>query len=63
MKRPSLEILATQFRHHGCLGMTVVLIVEDEFLQRECLRGTLNDAGYAMVTADNADEAVEILTI
>lgn len=41
--------------------MTTVLIVEDEYLVREVLEDELTTAGYAVVAAGNADEAIAIL--
>jgi two-component system, response regulator PdtaR len=41
--------------------MATVLIVEDEYLVREVLRDDLTRAGYDVVTAGDADEAIAIL--
>jgi len=41
--------------------MSVVLTVEDEFLIAEHLGGILRDAGFQVVAAANADEAIDIL--
>jgi two-component system, response regulator PdtaR len=41
--------------------MSVILAVEDETLVRDYLTGVLEDAGYQVVSAANADEAIEIL--
>ena len=41
--------------------MATVLIVEDEFLIRDMIQTELEDAGYEVVVADNADAAIEIL--
>ena len=41
--------------------MATVLIVEDEFLIRDMIQTELEDAGYEVVVADNADGAIEIL--
>ena len=41
--------------------MTTVLIVEDEFLVRNFLQIELEDVGYDVVLADNADVAIAIL--
>src|SRR5580658_932243 len=38
-----------------------ILIVEDEALIRWCTSGVIEDAGYAVVEADNADAALRIL--
>ena len=40
--------------------MSVVLTVEDETLLSAYLGGVLEDAGYQVVAAANADEAIEI---
>src|SRR5215218_7819250 len=39
----------------------IVLIVEDEFLIRMCAAEMIKAAGYDVVDATNADEAIEIL--
>src|SRR5215208_3924491 len=39
----------------------VVLVVEDEFLIRECAVEMINEAGFEAIEAANADEAIEIL--
>jgi two-component system, response regulator PdtaR len=41
--------------------MSVILAVEDETLVRDYLTNVLEDAGYQVVSAANADEAIEIL--
>jgi CheY-like chemotaxis protein len=41
--------------------MSVILTVEDETLLSVYLGGVLEDAGYQVVAAANADEAIEIL--
>jgi CheY-like chemotaxis protein len=41
--------------------MSVILTVEDETLIRDYLTGVLEDAGYQVISAANADEAIEIL--
>ena len=41
--------------------MTVILTVEDEPLIREHLGEVLREAGYEVVAAPNADEAIELL--
>jgi two-component system, response regulator PdtaR len=41
--------------------MSVILTVEDETLLSAYLGGVLEDAGYQVVAAANADEAIEIL--
>ncbi len=41
--------------------MTVILTVEDEFLISELLSHVLSSAGYEVLSAANADEAVAIL--
>lgn len=41
--------------------MPTVLIVEDEFLIREMLKDELEDAGYQVVPASDADDAVRVL--
>jgi two-component system, response regulator PdtaR len=41
--------------------MTVILIVEDEFLTREYLGDVLQRAGHLVIEATNADKAIEIL--
>lgn len=39
-----------------------ILLVEDEFLIRHFLACDLVDAGYEVVEAENADQALELLT-
>ena len=41
--------------------MPTVLIVEDEFLIRDMLREELEDAGYQVVLASDADHAIRLL--
>ncbi|MEA2951203.1 MAG: hypothetical protein QOJ96_723 [Alphaproteobacteria bacterium] len=41
--------------------MGTVLIVEDEFLVRDILEDHLTSAGYGVISAGNADEAIAIL--
>ena len=41
--------------------MATVLIVEDEFLVRNVLQIELEEAGYDVILADNADGAIAIL--
>jgi CheY-like chemotaxis protein len=41
--------------------VTTVLIVEDEALVREVIQTELEDAGYEVVLAENADAAIVIL--
>ena len=41
--------------------MPLILIVEDEFLVRLVAAEALRDAGYRVIEADDADEAVSIL--
>jgi CheY-like chemotaxis protein len=41
--------------------MATVLIVEDETLIRELVAEELEEAGYAVVIANNADQAIAIL--
>ena len=41
--------------------MPNVLIVEDEFLIRDMLKEELEDAGYQVVTASDADHAIRVL--
>jgi CheY-like chemotaxis protein len=41
--------------------VATVLIVEDEFLVREVVQVELEDVGYEVVVADNADAAIAIL--
>ena len=43
------------------IAMPTVLIVEDEFLIREMLKDELEDAGYQVVPASDADDAVRVL--
>ncbi|MBW4021911.1 MAG: response regulator [Proteobacteria bacterium] len=38
-----------------------VLLVEDEYLIREIMAESLEDAGYAVVRASTGDEAIELL--
>lgn len=42
--------------------MPVILVVDDEPLQREILKTILNDAGYETYTAASAEEALKTLT-
>jgi CheY-like chemotaxis protein len=47
-----------------CVAMTkrpVVLIVEDDFLLRKSAAGMIEDTGFDVVEAGNADEAIAIL--
>ena len=41
----------------------VILIVEDEFLIREDATETIEKAGFAVIQAGNADEAIAILEV
>jgi CheY-like chemotaxis protein len=41
--------------------MPTVLIVEDEILIREVVKDELEESGYSVVTAPNADAAIAIL--
>jgi two-component system, response regulator PdtaR len=41
--------------------MTVILVVEDEFLVGEYLNAVLRDSGYEVVAAADADEAISVL--
>jgi two-component system, response regulator PdtaR len=41
--------------------MATVLIVEDEYLVRQTLEAQLTSAGYEVLSAGNADEAIAIL--
>jgi CheY-like chemotaxis protein len=43
------------------LEVATVLIVEDEALVREVIQAELEDAGYEVVVAENADAAIAIL--
>jgi CheY-like chemotaxis protein len=43
------------------LNRLIVLIVEDDFLIRMTTAGTIQDAGFEVVEAANADEAVAML--
>lgn len=43
-------------RGHGC-----ILVVEDEFFIRRFLADELREAGYQVIEASNADEALEVL--
>jgi two-component system, response regulator PdtaR len=45
----------------GSREVATVLIVEDEFLVREMVQVELEDAGYEVLVADNADVAIAIL--
>lgn len=45
----------------GRVEMPVVLIVEDEALIREFVAEELEAAGYTVVIADDADQAIAIL--
>ena len=41
--------------------MTVILVVEDEFLIRSHLAGILADAGHVAIATASADEAIAVL--
>jgi two-component system, response regulator PdtaR len=41
--------------------VATVLVVEDEFLVRDFLQNELEEAGYDVILADNADAAIVIL--
>ena len=41
--------------------MSVILTVEDEFLVREYLSGILEEAGYSIISVQDADEAIAVL--
>jgi CheY-like chemotaxis protein len=41
--------------------VATVLVVEDEFLVRDFLQSELEEAGYDVILADNADAAIVIL--
>ncbi len=43
--------------HHGMR----VLIVDDDFISLELLRNTLEDSGYAVTAADNAQRALDLI--
>jgi CheY-like chemotaxis protein len=43
-------------------GRVGILVVEDEFLLRMEMEDELTNAGFNVLTAANADEAIEILT-
>jgi two-component system, response regulator PdtaR len=45
----------------GRVEMPVVLVVEDEILIRELVAEELEEAGYSVVVANNADQAIAIL--
>jgi hypothetical protein len=45
----------------GRVEMPVVLVVEDETLIRELVAEELEEAGYSVVIANNADQAIAIL--
>ena len=47
--------------HTGRVEMATVLVVEDETLIREFVAEELEEAGYAVVMANNADQAIAIL--
>lgn len=42
-------------------GLGCILVVEDEFLIRMILADELRDAGYQVIEASDADEALELL--
>jgi DNA-binding response OmpR family regulator len=44
-----------------CTSHPRILIVDDEPLIRDCIRATIEDAGYCAVEAGNADEAIKLL--
>ena len=44
------------------MNSAVVLVVEDEFLLRMDMEQSLEDAGFIVVSAADADEAIEVLT-
>jgi two-component system, response regulator PdtaR len=60
---PPAELLSTSrlVKEGGGSKVATVLIVEDEFLVRSFLQIELEDAGYDVVLADNADVAIAIL--
>jgi CheY-like chemotaxis protein len=43
------------------LGPPTVLVVEDEILVRMLITDSLRDAGFTVIEADNADEALSVL--
>ena len=45
----------------GQVVMATVLVVEDETLMRELVAEELEEAGYSVVVANNADQAIAIL--
>ena len=45
----------------GRVEMPVVLVVEDEILIRELVAEEVEEAGYSVVVAHNADQAIAIL--
>jgi CheY-like chemotaxis protein len=57
------------FNHAGCVGMTrfsypsrpLILVVEDEPLVRDLNLDILQEAGFRLIDASDADEAFEIL--
>src|SRR5579863_9901913 len=65
MELPSLTILSIRREACGVVQSgrkkPVVLIVEDEFLIRKDAADMVRDAGFDVVEAENADEAILIL--
>jgi two-component system, response regulator PdtaR len=56
-----LLFMSRLVKEGGGWKVAIVLIVEDEFLVRNFLQIELEDAGYDVVLADNADVAIAIL--
>lgn len=49
------------FSSHPSASPATILVVEDEFLIRFVVSDELRDAGFSVVEASNADEALEIV--
>jgi CheY-like chemotaxis protein len=65
-ERKRYSVLNADRREFMCMGRSaskrpVVLIVEDEFLLRMDAVCMITEAGFEVVEADNADDAIEIL--
>jgi two-component system, response regulator PdtaR len=55
-----VEITPLEFKRMNLIT-SIILIVEDETLIRDYLGEILENAGYRVISAANADEAIEIL--
>ena len=55
------QVHASPPNPHALLNGTTILVVEDEELVREMIVSELDDAGYLVLEAGSADEALEVL--